>query len=43
MDFPIKITRKKEVLHLFLPLFVEKYVFTLPMILDFALRPTLKF
>ena len=38
MDFPIKIRRKK-VLHLFLPLFVEKSYFTLAMILDFAIPP----
>ena len=38
MDFPIKIRRKK-VLHLFLPLFVEKSYFTLAMISDFAIPP----
>ena len=38
MDFSIKIRRKK-VLYLFLPLFVEKSYFTLAMILDFAISP----
>ena len=36
----IRKLHEKEVLHLFLPLFVEKSYFTLAMILDFAIPST---